>query len=438
MQILQRRPGPTSRPTVPGYEIVSPVGFGAGGAAWSARSRLGRPVVVSFVQLPEGERGTALLRRLEALRSTADPHLLRVIDVVGLGEGRCALVAEEVPGPNLVTVRIAQGDLTPGGALTLLGALASALGRLHEMGIVHGDVAPSNIVLTAGGVPVLLDLAGEVTHERGTPGFVAPERRVGDPASASADVWALAQVVRWATGGHPDVDRALARALSPDPRDRPRARELAAEAAALGTPRKLEVPSEADLAQARLRSGEASTQPARPRRPRGRHRRRRATRKALVVVAACAAVLGGVTGVAVRWGSGTQEVDAATAEQVVDRLVAARDEAIADGDAQALARLTVPGTAAAERDAALLADLGDAGVRPSGLHTEVADVRLIDARTGADGGWRVEVVTRQGEYTLAGSGPRSGTVVPAQEPSCTVLEVAGPAPWRIAGVAPCG
>src|SRR5690606_36653710 len=191
-----RRPGRRRQEHVPGYEMLTPVGFGAGGAVWRARDETGRTVVVSFLQLPPGDRGTALLRRLAALRSTCHPHLPRVLDVVGLGDDRCALVTDEVAGPTLTTVRTAGGALTPGAARTLLTALGSALAKLHTRGVIHGDVAPDNIVITAGGVPVLVDLAGEVSTERGTPGFAAPEVRTGAAAGAAADVWALAEVVR--------------------------------------------------------------------------------------------------------------------------------------------------------------------------------------------------------------------------------------------------
>lgn len=415
--------------------MLTPVGFGAGGAVWRARDETGRTVVVSFLQLPPGDRGTALLRRLAALRSTCHPHLPRVLDVVGLGDDRCALVTDEVAGPTLTTVRTAGGALTPGAARTLLTALGSALAKLHTRGVIHGDVAPDNIVITAGGVPVLVDLAGEVSTERGTPGFAAPEVRTGAAAGAAADVWALAEVVRWASGDHPDVARILAPALSTDVATRPSAEGLATAAAGLGAVEHLELPPEADLAQARLRSGQDATQRRADRRPRGRHRRRTRRGRHMALVAAGLSMAVAVTGMATRWAGGAEPLGEDDVQDVVTALVAARDRALASGDAQALGELTEPGSELAAADAALVADLGRAGVRPDGLRTRVNEVAALGV--DGEGRRRVRVVTRQGEYTLSGRGESDGVVVPASEPRCTVMVIAGP-PWRVAATEECG
>ncbi|MFC7406048.1 protein kinase domain-containing protein [Georgenia alba] len=435
--LTRRRTRDPGRPVVPGYAVHGPVGFGAAGPTWGARDETGRAVVISFVRLPPGDRGAALLRRLAALRSTVHRHLPGVRDVVALEDGRCAMVTEEVPGPTLATVRTARGDLSPGAAGLVLAGLASAVGGLHEKGVIHGDVAPSNVILTAEGVPVLVDLVGDVTHEKGTPGFVAPERRVGAPASTAADVWSLAAVVRWASGDHPDVTRALADALSPDPRERPRAAELAARWTTLGEPEQVELPSVADLAQAGLRDRSATTQLATTRRARGRHRRQTGRRRA--VAGAGAAVVAGLVataGAATDWASGTEQVSDERAAAAVTALLAARDEALAAGDVRALRELTVPESTAAARDADLMRGFGDAGVRPDGLRTRVERVRLLDRDASLDGPWRAEVVTRQEEYVLRGAGEVDGTVVPGQEPRCTVLEIVGPR-WQVADVAAC-
>ncbi|MCK6209358.1 protein kinase [Georgenia sp. EYE_87] len=438
MPVLRSRSRPAEVPAVPGYLLEAPVGFGAGGAVWGARDLAGRPVAVAFVRLPPGERGTATLRRLGALRSTAHPHLPKVLDVVGVDPGRCALVSEIVEGPTLATVRSARGDLGPGAAATLLGALAAALAHLHDHGVVHGDVAPTNVVLTAAGVPVLVDLAADVAHERGTPGFVAPERRRGAPASTAADVWALARVVGWASG-ETRAAEVLAAALSPDPDLRPAARDLARSAVSLSPPGEIELPSGADLAQARLRSGQAATELAPPRRPRGRHRRSRrvpGARGALALAALGVGVTLAVTGGTPASPASLRPAEAST---VVRGLVGARDEALRRGETEALARLTVPGSPAAREDEALVEQLRSAGLRPEDLRTTVEDVVLVEATGGTGPGAVVDVVLRQGEYRLmpAGGAQAVGLPVAARDPRCVRLVLAGPAPWRLEETAGC-
>ncbi|KAE8765111.1 protein kinase domain-containing protein, partial [Georgenia thermotolerans] len=218
MRTLRRRPaGPSRAPTVPGYALLAPLAFGATGAVWSARDEAGRPVAVSVVPLPPGPRGAAQLRRLGRLRTARHPHLADVRDVVGLDGDRCAVVTEVVTGPTLATVRAARGPLPAAEAAGLLTALGAALGHLHERGLIHGDVSPTNVVLAPGGVPVLVDLAGEGVVERGTAGFVPPERVGGAPPGAPGDVWALARLVLWASGEDPAVAAAVAPALAAEP-----------------------------------------------------------------------------------------------------------------------------------------------------------------------------------------------------------------------------
>ncbi|MFH5823335.1 protein kinase [Georgenia sp. AZ-5] len=461
-------------PAVPGYRLDAPVGFGASGAVWAARDRAGRPAVVALLRLPPGERGAAQLRRLGRLRATAHPHLPQVLDLVALTPDRCALVSEPLAGPTLATVRAARGALAPGEVATLLMALGSALGHLHERGIVHGDVSPRNVLVCPGGVPVLTDLAGEVTHESGTAGFVPPERQRGGPAGAHGDVWALARLLLWAGGEEPALARLLGPALEADPSRRPAARDLATRA--LAVPRvPVALPGAADLAQAQLRAGARHdlTLRAGRTRPRGRHGRgggRRAvalgTLGLLVIAGAASAGGPASTGSAEGMPAGrpTSAADvrdtpprgsagpggpagagaAGRPEAGVANLLAARDAALEELDGEALERLTVPGSPAAREDAALLDRLRSTGTRPAGLRTELLSARVLAGEPVV-----VEVVTRQRAYELApvapdgvGTGGAGGPAgrgtgaVPEQPARCARLELGGP-PWRVAGALPC-
>jgi serine/threonine-protein kinase Stk1 len=99
-------------------------------------------------------------------------------------------------------------------AVPLLGALAYA----HARGVLHGDMKPSNVMLSEEGLRLFdfgLGQAQEgifpglphLSHDRfnaWTPGYAAPELLEGQPLSASADVYAVACVIYELTGGkHP-------------------------------------------------------------------------------------------------------------------------------------------------------------------------------------------------------------------------------------------
>ncbi|WP_324650979.1 protein kinase domain-containing protein [Georgenia sp. H159] len=466
------RPGtatdPAGPPELTGHDIVGPVGFGANGAVWAARDRAGHDVVVSVLPLPPGEAGTARLRRLAALRHGTHPHLARIRQVVSLGGGRCAVVSDRVPGPTLATVVAARGRLAGPELAALLTGVGSALGHLHERGVVHGDVSPANVVVTDDGVPVLVDLAGH-GHDLGTPGFVPPECSRGRAAGAPGDVWTLARLVAWAAGSAPNVLRLLGEALDVDPANRPAARDVASRAPALGACRAISVPPAGVLAQARMRDDAAPTRRRPGTRPRGpgraarpvtrprvpprpgparaspaaaRHVRGRPVPSVWLGTAASIGVAALLAGL-LAWPApgdraGGADVRADTgqpgpAEAVVE-LLARRDGALVAGDATALAATTVPGGPAARADVALLERLESTGTTLRELRTEVA---RIDAVTPLDDGTAVDVVLVQGAHDRVVAGARA--TVPAQPAACArlVLREGVPGTWQIVDSGPC-
>lgn len=485
----RRRTPPAEGPHPPrlaGHEIVGPAGFGANGALWSARDRAGQDVVVSVLALPAGAAGTAQLRRLAALRHGTHPHLARLRDVRSLDAGRCAVVSDRVPGPTLATVLAARGRLEPPELATLLSGVGSALGHLHERGIVHGDVSPANVVITRDGVPVLVDLAGHGMHDLGTPGFVPPERGRGGAAGAPGDVWALARLVAWAAGETPSARllELLGPALDVVPEQRPAARDLASRAPQVGPAAPVTVPPAAALAQARMRDDVAPTR-RRPatrraagsragpaptvgrarsavRAQRGHRRRKKAPGAAgargrstprhvsrepvppawlgAALTLGVAALLTGL----ILWSAPGERAGgyghrAAAAglpppAEAVAELVARRDGALVARDADALAATTVPGGPAAREDVALLARLLESGTTVEHLRTEVTAVEAVAAV--ADG-TAVDVVLTQDAHERVVGGERH--TVPAQEPRCTriVLAASPGEGWQVLRSEPC-
>ena len=78
--------------------------------------------------------------------------------------------------------------------------------RLHEMGVVHRDLSPSNVLLGQNGVVLLSDLEiawrpGSPIYGKGTPGFMAPEQGWNAPPVPSADVHAYAALILYAVTG---------------------------------------------------------------------------------------------------------------------------------------------------------------------------------------------------------------------------------------------
>jgi len=120
---------------------------------------------------------------------------------IGEQEGFHFLEMEYIPGKTLRQVIEEEGPLTPLRATSLATQIAEGLGHAHSLGIVHSDLKVENILLTAQGIPKIVDfgLAKRVkTHDSettttlvGTPHYMAPEMFSGVAPNRQTDVYAL-------------------------------------------------------------------------------------------------------------------------------------------------------------------------------------------------------------------------------------------------------
>src|SRR5579863_5087260 len=141
------------------YEILAPIGAGGMGEVYRARdSKLRREVAIKV--LPgEFQRDTARLARFEReARLLASLNHPRIATIYGLEEfqGIRFLVLELVEGPTLAE-RLAAGALESGEALRIGIEIAEALETAHGKGVIHCDLKPANIKLSADGSVKVLD-----------------------------------------------------------------------------------------------------------------------------------------------------------------------------------------------------------------------------------------------------------------------------------------
>ena len=189
---------------LPGYEIGAELGRGGYGVVLAGRHKqLNRAVAIK--ELPPALAGDPAVRQrfaVEArvLASLDHPHIVPVYDYVESG-GICLLVMESLPG-GTVWNAFSAGGYTPAAACAVVMVACSGLHHAHQKGILHRDVKPENLLLTAGGNVKVADfgiakvlggndaLATTAGDILGTPAYIAPEQAQGGELGPQADVYA--------------------------------------------------------------------------------------------------------------------------------------------------------------------------------------------------------------------------------------------------------
>jgi serine/threonine protein kinase len=224
------------------YRLGSPLGEGAMGRVWEARDELlGRDVAIKEIA-PNGLTTVALgdLRRranreARAIAQVSHPNVVRIFDVVTADDVPW-IVMELVRSRSLFTVVSEEGPMDPRRAAAVGLQVLAGLRAAHEAGILHRDVKPANVLLTADERAVLTDfglaaVAGDATMTStgvviGSPSYLAPELAQDEPAGPASDLWSLGATLFAAVEGRPPYGKsspmATLASLMMDPAPNPR------------------------------------------------------------------------------------------------------------------------------------------------------------------------------------------------------------------------
>lgn len=235
------------------FRVVGELGRGGMGVVYEATQDLPkRSVALKTVHAQliadakERERFRIEVELMARVQHPGIPAVYQYLEV----DGRPVLVMERVRGVRADTWSDGRSADT---CARLLADICAAVGVAHEAGVVHQDLKPSNVLVTADGQPKVLDfgiacIGGSSGGLAGTPKYMAPEQLRQDPTDARTDVFALG-VLGWrlctgvlprrtAASGDSITERQLPRALAAilerarayDPNDRyPSARHLEAD-----------------------------------------------------------------------------------------------------------------------------------------------------------------------------------------------------------------
>ncbi len=200
------------------YEIVALIGAGGMGEVFRARdARLGRDVAVKVLPAAVATQPDRLRRFAQEARAAAalsHPNVVAVYDVHT--DGETPYVVSELLEGETLREALERGPMPARRAVDIAIQVASGLAAAHHKGIVHRDVKPANIFLTADGRAKVLDFglariveAGDTDRVStriaddpptlpgtvmGTVGYMAPEQVRGEVVDSRADVFALGTV----------------------------------------------------------------------------------------------------------------------------------------------------------------------------------------------------------------------------------------------------
>lgn len=199
------------------YGLLSLLGAGGMGQVWRARdSQTNR--VVALKVLPahsadDEESRERFRRECEAVAQLTEPHIIPIHDF-GDVDGRLFLNMRLVDGKDLRTLIKQEAALPPSRAVAIIVQVAGALQAAHDVGLVHRDVKPSNILVSENDFAYLIDFgiahaSGDHTLTKagetiGTAVYMAPEA-IGAAVKTHSrvDVYALTCVLYECLTGQP-------------------------------------------------------------------------------------------------------------------------------------------------------------------------------------------------------------------------------------------
>lgn len=286
------------------YRVIERLGGGGMAVVYRARHEvIDREVAIKilFGELAaDREFAERFRREAQAASRIKHPNVVEIVDFGETPEGMSFLVMEMLRGETLGDAIHGAGRFSPRRAANVLRQLASGLKAAHDMGFIHRDLKPGNVMLTKGGegqpleVAKILDfglvLIASDEGERltrtgqtlGTPHYMAPEQFAGGEATVRSDLYSLGAVLHEMLAGQAPfrgsladvvvqqqakappplpksggLEKLAAKLLDKDPRKRPASTEEVIaflDKLALGEPRPEDIPAkpetlDLDLAQ---------------------------------------------------------------------------------------------------------------------------------------------------------------------------------------------
>jgi hypothetical protein len=199
------------------YRVRRRIGGGGMGIVYEVDDLMrGQPIALKTLRRLDSDAIYQLKREFRNLADVAHPNLVALYDLV-IDDNQCFFTMELVDGAHFVDY-IRDSEPHSGASDRIRSALpqlVEGLEELHRCGMRHGDIKPSNVLVTAEGRVVILDFGltstrrGDVLGNRrlaGSPAYVSPEQCLGQPASSASDWYAVGATLYHALAGQAPFD----------------------------------------------------------------------------------------------------------------------------------------------------------------------------------------------------------------------------------------
>jgi serine/threonine-protein kinase len=144
-------------------------------------------------------------REARSAASLSHPSIVQVYDRGETEDGTSYIAMEYVPGGTLKEQIERRGPFGTSETAAVGAQIADALGAAHERGMVHRDIKPQNVLVSASGDLKVTDFgiaraASAVTSSAsgaifGTAGYISPEQAMGEPVGPASDLYSLGVVL---------------------------------------------------------------------------------------------------------------------------------------------------------------------------------------------------------------------------------------------------
>ena len=199
------------------YDVVRPLGSGGMGEVYLARDMtLGRDVALKLLRSQfanDKESAERFKREAMSAARLSHPNIVQVYDRGVTEDGTSYIAMEYVPGGTLKERITHDGPLDAKDAASFGYQVAEALGAAHAKGVIHRDIKPQNVLITAPGEAKVADFGiaralSAAADSRtktgavmGTAGYMSPEQALGEPATPKSDLYSLGIVLYEALTG---------------------------------------------------------------------------------------------------------------------------------------------------------------------------------------------------------------------------------------------